>query len=413
MSADQESVSNARLSFALMLISNVIWVFGVYLYANFIGLFMREELMANSVQVGYWSTVFSLSMMLFVGLGGPLSAKLGEKRTLLLGWIGIIPAPIIYMFANSWQMALVGAFFEGISALAGAPVGAYITSVSRGSRRGQAFTVLSASSAIGGIPSPILGGIIVSLFGYQTLFFLAAVLFIISSILILPISSVRKSKSEATYKRTWNFFKNRVFILLTIFWFSINTLYWITNIFVPLYLYDRFGLVEAQIGVLGSISNACGAVLGPLMGWVGDNWSYSGALTLPVIGTLGFFGLLVASPSAFFLPIIYGFSGFIYGLNSLVNAIMSHNIPKGQLADALSAYYLIGRALTPISPVIGGLAFSLNAALPLIISSAFLPIPLILLIFVNRASKERRLENEKGAEKEVPVVLEDIHPPLS
>lgn len=400
------------MSYGLVLVSNVIWIFGVYLYANFIGLFMREELTANSVQVGYWSTVFSLSMMLFVALGGPLTAKFGEKRTMLLGWFGIIPAPIIYFFAVSWQWVLVGAFFEGISALAAAPVGAYVTSLSRGSKRGQAFTVLSASSAIGGIPGPILGGVIISLLGYQTLFLLAAFLFGISSLLMLPISSVRKPTKETTHQRGWGFFKNRVFVILTVLWFTINTLFWITNIFVPLFLYDRFGLVESQIGVLGSILNASGAMLGPLLGWVGDRWSYSGALTLPVIGTLGFYGLLVLSPSAIFLPVIYGFSGFIFGLNPLVNTILSHYIPKGQLPDALSAFYLIGRMLSPISPIFGGIAFSFNAALPLIIASGFLPVPLVLLYMVHRASKQVPQVKENSTESEVPVKLEDHHPAI-
>lgn len=393
MTNNLKEIQRPKLSFGLILLSNVLWVFGIYLYANFIGLFMREELLANSVQVGYWSTVLSLSLMFFVGLGGPLTAKIGEKRTILLGWFGIIPAPIIYFFATSWQWALLGAFFEGISALVGAPLGPYITSLSRGTRRGQAFTILAASSAIGGIPGPIMGGLIISLFGYQTVFLLAAIFFGISSLIVLPISALKKSKDDVNNQRSWKFIKNRVFIIVTSLWFAINSLYWITNIFVPLYLYDRFGLVEAQIGILGAITNACGAILGPLMGWIGDRWSYTGALALPIIGTLGFFGLLVISPSVVFLPFAYGFSGFIYGLNSLANAVLSHNVPKGQLADAFAAYFLIGRSLTPISPIIGGIAFSINVALPLIISSAFLPIPLFLLVLLHRTKKYQNPSN--------------------
>ncbi|MHA2427672.1 MAG: hypothetical protein ACXADB_06590, partial [Candidatus Hermodarchaeia archaeon] len=62
MSATVEEIQRPRLSFGLILISNVIWIFGLFLYVNFIGLFMRDVLGANSVQVGFWSTVFSLSM---------------------------------------------------------------------------------------------------------------------------------------------------------------------------------------------------------------------------------------------------------------------------------------------------------------------------------------------------------------
>lgn len=412
MSATFEEIQRPRLSFGLILISNVIWIFGLFLYVNFIGLFMRDVLGANSVQVGFWSTVFSLSMMLFVGLGGTLTAKLGAKRTMILGWIGIIPAPIIYMFAPTWQIVLLGAFFEGLSGLAGAPIGPYISALSRKSRRGQAFTILAASTAIGGIPSPILGGIIIQLYGYQILFFIVAILFAVSSLFIIPISNLRQDKTDETQQRSWQFFKNRIFIFSTLLWFTMNTLVFITQIFVPLFLTDRFGLTEAQIGALGSITNACGAVLGPLLGWLGDRWSYTGSLTFPIIGTLGFYGLLIMAPSAAFLPLVYGLRGLIYGLNSLSNAIMSHYIPKVQLADALSAYYLIGRTLTPITPIIGGIAFAYNASLPLMISTALMPIALIFLVILHRqSSKAERIDREEVDEASS-IVIEELHPPV-
>ena len=412
MSTSVEEIQRPKLSFGLILVSNVIWIFGLFLYVNFIGLFMRDVLGANSVQVGFWSTVFSLSMMLFVGLGGTLTAKLGAKRTMFLGWIGIVPAPIIYMFAPTWQIVLIGAFFEGLSGLAGAPIGPYVSALSRGSRRGQAFTILAASTAIGGIPSPVLGGIIIQLLGYQTLFFIVAILFAVSSLLIIPISDLRQDKTDATQKRSWAFFKNRIFIFSTLLWFTMNTLVFITQIFVPLFLSDRFRLTEPQIGALGSITNACGAVLGPILGWLGDRWSLTGSLTLPIIGTLGFYGLLIVIPNAAFLPFVYGFRGLIYGLNSLSNAILSHYIPKVQLADSLSAYYLIGRTLTPITPIIGGIAFAYNASLPLMVSTTLMPIALIFLILLHRASaKAERIEREEV--EEIPsIAREELHPPV-
>ena len=89
MEADAARVQRPRRSYILLLAANMTWIFGVYLYSNFIGLYMREELGANSVQVGYWSTVFLLSMLLFTGIGGLLTVRFGEKRAMLLGWLVI------------------------------------------------------------------------------------------------------------------------------------------------------------------------------------------------------------------------------------------------------------------------------------------------------------------------------------
>jgi hypothetical protein len=99
-------------------------------------------------------------------------------------------------------------------------------------------------------------------------------------------------------------------------------------------------------------------------------------------------------------------------LNSLSIAILSHYIPKVQLADSLSAYYLIGRTLTPITPIVGGIAFAYNASLPLMVSTALMPIALIFLILLHRASsKAERIEREEV--EEVPsIVREELHPPV-
>ncbi len=411
MEAEPAQIQRPRRSYTFLLAANMTWIFGVFLYSNFIGLYMREELGANSVQVGYWSTVFLLSMLFFVALGGFLTNRLGEKRTMLIGWLVIIPAPLLYLFAITWQMALIGAILEGASMIAMAPFGAYITSISGGSRRGRAFGGVSASTALGGIPSPVLGGTIINLFGYEILFLIAAILFVLSTLIILPISNIPTTREERSEQRSWEFLKNRVFIFLTMFWFTVSALYWVANMFVPLLLFDRWGLIEAQIGALGSIANASGAVLGPLVGWVGDRWSYTGALVFPVLGTFGFYGLLLLSPTAAFLPLIYALYGFIHCF-SLNNAILSHNIPRGQLPDALSSYNLIGRSLSPLSPVIGGVAFAISPTLPLIISSTLMPIPLALLAFLRRAEKQIKKPADAIEGEPKPISVEDKHPTI-
>ncbi len=407
MEAGESRIQHPRRSYVLLLSANMTWIFGVYLYSNFIGLFMREELGANSVQVGYWSTVFLLSVLLFTGLGGILTARLGEKRAMILGWLVIIPAPLIYLFAVTWQVVLIGAFLEGASMLAAAPIGAYITSLSGGGRRGRAFGGSAASIALGGIPSPVLGGIIITAFGYSLVFLIAFILFVVSTVLVLPISPIATTRKERVEQRSWKFLKNRVFIFVTVFWFSISTLFWIANMFVPLFLFDRWGLTEAQIGALGSIANASGSVLGPVMGWVGDRWSYIGALTFPVIGVLGFYGLLVMNPTIALLPFLYVLYGFVHCF-SLVSAVLSHNIPRGQLPDALAAYNLIGRSLSPLSPIIGGLTFAISPGLPLLLTAAFFPIPLSIIIFLHRAKKhEKKIATQE--EKSAPIPFEEIH----
>jgi hypothetical protein len=112
-----------------------------------------------------------------------------------------------------------------------------------------------------------------------------------------------------------------------------------------------------------------------------------------------------------FVPYIYAISGFIHTF-SLVTATLSHNIPRGQLPDAISAFNVLGRSFSPLSPIIGGIAFSASPALPLMISSILMPIPLFFLVLLYREEKRTKQLTATEEDEPVPSPIEEMRPGL-
>jgi MFS family permease len=161
------------------------------------------------------------------------------------------------------------------------------------------------------------------------------------------------------------------------------------SVFVPVFLAQHFGLAEWDIGLLGGVLNGSAAVLGPVLGVLGDRWGHSRLVALPVLGTIGFYGLLAFSTdwlSLLFAYVVYGLS---VGLYPLLGASISRHLPQEQVSYAFVIFEFAGRVLTPIAPSLGGLAYSLNPALPMIAVSFLLPIPLGLVLLLHRVEERQ------------------------
>ena len=388
MSAEQLSIDHPQRSYVLVLVANFLWFFGLSTYISFRGLYARL-LGANPVEVGLFSSVFLVSALVWTGLSGPLCTRFGVKRVLILSWLIILPAPIIYILAPSWQWLLLSAVFEGSSWLSTPPLRTYIARVSMGKSRGAAYSLVVSSIALAGIPAPVLGGFLIQWFGYPVIFLLAAMIFVMSTFFLLPISSIPQQQAETKQKRQQRYFSNRIFILSTVFMAVIISLSFFTRDFIPLFLEDHWGLQEDVIGVLMAIFNGSAVLLAPLIGIAGDRVGYSKILPLPIFGLLGSLGLIVIAPSPLWLYPIFAVRGTFFGIFSLMNALASKHIPQDQMQSAFTTYTFLQRLPSPITPLFGGISYGLDPSLPFIVSTFILPFPLAINVLLHRAEKHR------------------------
>lgn len=390
------NIDHPQRSYVLVLVANFLWFFGLSTYISFRGLYARL-LGANPFEVGLFSSVFLVSALVWTGLSGPLCTRFGLKRVLILSWLIILPAPIIYILAPSWQWLLLSAVFEGSSWLSTAPLRTYIARVSAGKNRGAAYSFIISSIALAGIPAPVLGGFLIQWFGYPVIFLLAGLIFVISTFFLLPISSIPQQQAESKQKHQRRYFSNRIFILSTIFMAVIVSLSFFTRDFIPLFLEDHWGLQEDIIGILMAIFNGSAVLLAPLIGVVGDRVGYTKILPLPIFGLLASLGLMVIVPSSLWLYPIFAFRGTFYGVFSLMNALVSKNIPQEQIQGAFTTYTFLQRLPSPITPILSGIVYGLDPSLPFVVSALLFPIPLAINVLLHREEKHpvTELQNEE------------------
>ncbi|MFW9830779.1 MAG: MFS transporter [Candidatus Thorarchaeota archaeon] len=385
-------IDHPKRNYILLIVGELLWFFALNLYLNFTALYIRN-LGASPIEVGLYYTIFSVCALAAVLIGGPLTARIGEKAVFLLSWGIMVLSPIIFLLAPSWHWTLATAVVEGISMVASAPIGSYIGYLTGGKRSGLAYTTFAAIGAIGGILGPLLGGFLIIQTGYTSVFQLAALFYFISTLFIIPLSSVKR-KEDAT-KPIWErgFFSNKVFFISTLLFGVVMGLYTVASFFLPLYLYDRFGLIENQIGLLNAIMNATILIASPLLGAAGDRWGYSGAITLSVLSYFAFFGMVLVAPSAFFLPLAYIVNGIGSRFSTLLMAIFPLYLKPNQLPNAFAVYSFSGRILTPVSPLLGGFGYAINPSLPLLAVTLTTPIPIVFIFLLYRAQKQEKKIN--------------------
>jgi MFS family permease len=380
-----------RRSYAFLLVSNFLWFFGLGLYSNFLSLFLTN-IGATPVDAGLFSSIMMASGILWTGLGGVLTTRFGVKPLLIIGWIIVIPAPIIYILAQSlgWHIALFGAFFEGSALLAAAPFRTYTSLVTTQKQRGIGYSLIASSSAVAGIPAPTIGGFLIVWIGYTNLFILVTVVYIFSTLMLLPLTS--PPRTEETRDRQWrgDFLSNRVFILATLFMGVVFSIFTFADFFIPLFLNIKFGFTEAQIGILFTILSASGAIFGPLLGGAGDRWGHAKVLAFPIVGLMGYYVLLVFLPIPLLLPLAYIVRGLAYGTYILTNAIISRQIHHTQLPNAFAVHVLVSRAITPLTPYLGGITYTLHPVLPILTSGLILPVNFIILFLLHRTQKSQQ-----------------------
>ena len=380
-----------RQSYAFLLVSNFLWFFGLGLYSNFLSLFLTN-IGASPIDAGLFASISMASGILWTGLGGVLTTRFGVKPLLIIGWIIVIPSPIIYILAQSvgWQIALLGAFFEGSALLAVAPFRTYTSLVTTQKQRGFGYSLIASSSAIAGIPAPTIGGLLIVWIGYTNLFLLVTFIYIISTLMLLPLSSAPQTRESKERQWRGDFMSNRAFILATLFMGVVISIFTLADFFVPLFLNMKFSFSEAEIGILFTILSASGAICGPLLGVAGDRWGHARVLTFPILGLMSYYLLLVFLPSPILLPVAYVVRGLAYGTYILTNTIISHQIHHTQLPNAFAMHVLVSRAITPFTPYLGGITYTIHPALPLLTSGLLLPFNFITLIILRRSFKSKQ-----------------------
>ncbi len=364
----------------LIFICNLIGASGDGLFAYLLPVYMSSALGAGPVQIGILYAVMSLFAALTLLVAGSLADKYDRKKIMIAGWLAWLPAPLVFSFATDWLQMLPGMIMWGFW-LGGPTHTAYVVTAADKTRLTQIFATMSAAWSIGYIHSPALGGYFADTLGMRYVFYFAFALYSLAALTLCFISSQRASVSDQTTQEHYsisNLLRTKQLQVLSIFFASLLFCLMMSRPFVPKYLVDAYTYGDFEIGLLGSVTFASSAVLGILLGRLGDKTRKSYALTASIALTTFSLGLLILSGSFAILIVTSILAGGSYTVWSLMSATVGSLAPQSCRARWVSIPQTISMFTSFIAPYIGGFLYATSPELPFILSILIL-FPLFIL----------------------------------
>jgi MFS family permease len=344
-----------RLIFA----SNLLGAFGDGLYAYLLPYYMKEVLQATPVEVGLLYALSSLTAAVTLFTAGMLADRYDRKKIMIVGWAAWIPAPLIFSYARNWVQMLPGMILYGFW-LGGPTTTAYIVTSADKNRLTLTFTSISASWSLGYIFSPALGGLMAEKIGMQKVFYTAFILYYLAAFTLLFIKSqhgpvntkIVEGNSIVEFLKTSHLMVLSAFFALTMFSLMMF------RPFIPQFLADVHNYGDFEIGVLGSFSFLGSAVLGLLLGRLGDKLGKKYALSITLFLCSLSLALILCSGNFIILTAAFFLAGASYNVWSLMNAILGPMAPENMRAKWISIPQTISILASFPAPYIGGMIYN-------------------------------------------------------
>jgi MFS family permease len=162
------------------------------LFLRFLGLFLVLPVLsvyaldlegATPFLVGVIVGGYALTQAIFQVPFGSMSDKIGRKPTILFGLLIFLIGSLICAYSTDIYTLMIGRFLQGAGAI-GAVVTAMIADLVEEKTRGHAMAIMGGFIALSFAAAMALGPVLASSFGISAIFFITAVLAIISIVIL-------------------------------------------------------------------------------------------------------------------------------------------------------------------------------------------------------------------------------------
>ncbi|MEM2568078.1 MAG: MFS transporter, partial [Candidatus Bathyarchaeia archaeon] len=248
---------------------------------------------------------------------------------------------------------------------------AYIVTSADKNRLTLTFTVISSSWSFGYIFSPALGGYMAEKVGMRTVFYTSFLLYALAALILAFISSQHAPTSQqktSADPSTIELLKDKKLIRMSAFFASIMFITMMSRPLVPQFLADAYHYEDFEIGVLGSIAFFGSAVLGIILGRVGDRWRKEYALAASMVSCGISLTIMLLTGDLCILMAAFFLSGASYITWSLMSAIIGPQAPEHVRAKWISIPQTISMFASIIAPYVGGVLYSILLCSPFIVT---------------------------------------------
>lgn len=343
----------------LVAISLFIWGTGEGLFFYFQPIYL-QELNADPLMIGTILGGMGIAMTLAQIPAGYLSDRFGSRTIMWGSWIlGTISAWVM-AFANALPAFVVGLIMYGLTSFVLAPMNSYITSVRGNLSVGRSLTFASGLYNVGAILGPVAGGLIADKLGLKSVYMIAGILFLLSTLVILFVKKVSETHAaDLESTRAKGLLKNTRFLgFLGITLITVFVLY-LPSSFTPSYLQNQQEFSKSTIGILGTFANLGNAVAVLALGGLRASTAFIISQVWVLIFTIIF---LVAK-----LPAWFGIGYFFYGgfklCRAMILTIARSLIHPGETGLAYGMVETASAIAVILAPVLAGILYDADPIL--------------------------------------------------
>jgi DHA1 family multidrug resistance protein-like MFS transporter len=238
----------------LVAFSLLFWGIGEGMFVYFQPIYL-QQFGADPVMIGGIFSVMGISMTVAQAPAGYLADRIGSRPVMWASWVFGTLAATVMAVASTLPFFVVGMLMYGLTSFVMAPLNTYLTS-SRGAWSVErAITVPSALFNLGMVIGPIIGGLIAEEAGIRQIYTFSAIIFTISTIIILFARRAQiDAHHEATIQRPNLLHNPRFQSLLVLIALTTFALY-LPQPLTPNFLQNEGGLSLSTIGQLGSVGS--------------------------------------------------------------------------------------------------------------------------------------------------------------
>jgi len=346
-----------------------------------------KSLSGSDTVIGLISAISPLAGILFSFPVGLLADRLGKKRLLVVASLVFVLAPPLYLLVHNAFWLVPIRFFHGIATAILGPVASALIVSAYPKSKGEKLGLYSSATLIGRTLAPLLGGALISLLNYRSVY--AAAFALCVPVLVLSLVLKRDDGGAAVKKVTVSdfgkslveFVRNARLLGTSLVEMATYFCYGVMETYLPLYLSNQ-GVPAYQIGLVFSIQVLSIALTKPLFGRLADRVDRR----IQILFGIVMLALFIALVPLFQGVIAIGILGMLFGLAMSVSTVATSTYVAdvareenlGASLGALSSIMDIGHSSGPfvagviITATATGAGFLASAAVSALAALAFL-----------------------------------------
>ncbi len=334
-----------------------VWGIGEGMFFLFQPIYLQQW-GASPIEIGLVLGAAGAAMTLAHIPAGHLSDRLGRRPMMLAAWIVGTMATLVMAAAVHFTMFVIGMLLYGFTAFVVSPLDSYVTAARGNWSVGRALTFIGMAFNAGAVLGPFSGGWIADHFGLRAVYFLAAGLFVLSTLLVWSIEPQPCDAHDPATPPLHLWANHRYLAFLGIY-FIVALATYVPQPLTPNFLQNQRGLSLTRIGQLGSIGGLGNTAFNFLLGHLEARRGF-------VLGqvSVAAFALIMWRGTGFeWFALAYFLLGGFRALRGLGVAQVRPLVHESQMGLAYGVAEMLGSLTTLLAPPLAGFLYARGPAL--------------------------------------------------